>query len=347
MQRLVDIIPEVENRIEHLREIVDGFEIGQIFLTALELDVFSELLSPLGAEDLATKLGVHAGLIEKMLDVLVGMNLLIRSEKKYCTDSSVAPFLVQGSPYFARYLTPRGRIRDSIVDLKGVLRAGPPECPEEQVYSFNRDDLDWMARMSLLGRLQGTIKQVISLPEFRQARRLLDLGGGHGLFGVAFAQEKPDLKVVIFDKPDVVKAAQTYIDQYSLTEQVATRSGDYLHDRLGTNYDIIFEACSFGGDIQDFRSFFQKVSAAMNTGGLFIRLTFTLDDNRNGPLLPLLWNFKNHLIGNGRKMAMSNAELSQLLDWAGLKTEKIVDMSTWCMNPLRLIISRKIDSFDQ
>ena len=341
MKRLVDVVPAVENRIEQLRELVDGFELGQIFLTSLEFDIFTELQRPKGADDLASRLGLHAGLTEKLLDVLVGMGLLTRDAQMYRTALPVAPFLVKDSPYFGRYLNPRPRIRESMANLAAHLRNGPGEFSEAERHTFKRDDLDWMARLSLLGRLQGTVTQVSALPEFRQARRMIDLGGGHGLFALAFAQENPNLEVVVFDKPDVVEVARTTIDQYDLAGRVTARSGDYLKDDFGKDYDIVFEACSFGGDDLDSRSFFQKIASALVAGGLLIRLTFTLDDDKTRPLLPLLWAFKNHLIGNGHHETRTNAAVAQLLDGAGLKLEEIIDMSPWCMNPMRLIISRK------
>lgn len=56
MERLAEAVPPGKNRIEDLRGLVNGFEIGQIFLTALELDVFSNLETPRSAEALAARL---------------------------------------------------------------------------------------------------------------------------------------------------------------------------------------------------------------------------------------------------------------------------------------------------
>lgn len=41
METLKSIQPPFENKIEHLREIVRNFQRGQVFLTALEFDVFT------------------------------------------------------------------------------------------------------------------------------------------------------------------------------------------------------------------------------------------------------------------------------------------------------------------
>jgi predicted TPR repeat methyltransferase len=341
MGTLKDIQPPFENRIEHLREIVRNFEIGQVFLTALELDVFSHLRTPLRGADVAEKLGTRADLTLKFLDILAGMQLLVKKEDQYCTAPAVAPFLDKRSPYYARYLQLKADERSALLKMKDVLHTGPANPPENKTHQFDRDAIDWMARTSLLGRLQATIGHVTHLPEFSRARRIIDLGCGHGLFGIALAQENPRPQVILFDKPEVTPIAQTYIERYGMGERVRVMSGDYTKDDIGTGYDMVFEACSFAGSNSEHRLFFRKIASVLTDGGLFIRLTYTLDDDRTAPLEPLIWELKNHLIGKNRGFARTNAETFQLLSESGLQGEKIIDMSPWCISPMRLIISRK------
>jgi len=341
MENLKSIQPPFENRIEHLREIVRNFETGQVFLTALELDVFSLLRTPRRGKDVAEKLGTRIDPTLKFLDILSGMHLLTKKEDHYCMPSEVAPFLDKRSPYYARYLQLNADDYSALLEMKDRLHTGPENPPEPKSHQFDRDAIDWMARTSLLGRLQATIGHVTNLSEFFHARRGIDLGCGHGLFGIALAQENPHLQVILFDKPEITPIAQTYIDRYGLKERVQVMSGDYTIDDIGADYDMVFEACSFAGSNSGHRSFFQKIASVLVDGGLFIRLTYTLDDDRKGPLEPLIWELKNLLSGKNRCFARTNAETYQLLSESGLQGEKIIDMSPWCFNPMRLVISRK------
>jgi predicted O-methyltransferase YrrM len=341
METLTNSQPPFENKTEYLREIVRNFETGQVFLTALELDVFSNLRTPRPGRDVAEKLGTHADLTLKFLDILAGMQLLTKKEDHYCTAHDVAPFLDKQSPYYARYLQPKADDCRALLEMKAVLQAGPMDSSKHKPHQFDREAIDWMARTSLLGRLQGTIGHIASLPEFSQARRILDLGCGHGLFGIAFAQENPHLQVILFDKPEVTPIAQAYIDHYGVSERVRVMSGDYKKDDIGTAYDMVFEACSFAGTNSEHKSYFQKIASVLRDNGLFIRLTFTLDDDRSGPLEPLIWELKNHMTGKKQGFTRTNAETFQLLSESGLQGERIIDMSPWCFNPMRLIVSRK------
>jgi len=349
MDRLIHVKPPLENRLEHLKEWVTGFETGYIFLTALDLDIFSQLKSPLSAERLAALCGLHADLTQRFLNVLVGMNLLYKEENRYGLMPDIAPFLVKDSPYFGRYLKPDEKHLSLFMGLKEILKQGPLDetKPEgDQKHQFDRASMDWMARVSLLGRLQATVGQVIALPEFSRAKKLIDLGGGHGLFGIAFAQENPDLHVVIFDRPGVIPAARDYIAQYDAADRVCVMSGDYTKDDFGKDYDIIFEACSFGGNASETQALLNKVSSALRENGLFIRLTFSLDNDKKGPLEPLLWDLKNNLVSGRGWALMTQAEIFEQLSESGLKGEQVIDLYQSASSPFRLIISRKDSSLN-
>lgn len=346
MERLALAPPPVEDKTAYLRELTNGFEKGQIFMTALELDVFSKLCTPQSAETLAKDLGTKVSLTGRFLDVLAGMGLLVKDEDRYRAAPDMAPFLVGKSPFFARCLMFDVKCRDVWMSLKDVLKTGP--AGEWDEHEWKKDHqctgewVDYMAHGSLLGRLQGVVARMMSLPGFAGARKLLDLGGGHGLFGIAFAQESPDLEVVIFDKPEVTPITQTYIDRYGVSDRVRTMSGDYTTDELGCGYDIVFEACSFCGNDQDYRAMYQRISRILKGSGLFVRLTFTLDDHRTGPLLSLVWDLRDHILGHKKMPMRSNAEMFGLLADGGLRGEQVIDMSACCSLPMRMIVARKV-----
>lgn len=58
-----------------------------------------------------------------------------------------------------------------------------------------------------IGRAAESAELVAALPEFAQFRKILDLGGGPGLIGMAIVHAHPELKGVIFEIPAVGKDA--------------------------------------------------------------------------------------------------------------------------------------------
>ncbi|BBO82109.1 SAM-dependent methyltransferase [Desulfosarcina ovata subsp. sediminis] len=341
MERLATVVPPIEDRSKYLRELAGGFEKGQIFLTALELDLFTLLETPRSVQEVAETLETLPHITNRFLDVLVGLHLLTPTDGKYETASDVAPFLVKDAPYAARYLNFATQSRKTWMQLAETMKTGPTEKATSHDHVYDQPCIDWMARGTLLGRLQGTVKHLQEFPEFHAAKKLVDLGGGHGLFGIAFAQENPDLEVVIFDKPDVTPMTQGYIDRYNMQARVTTMAGDYTRDDIGAGYDIAFEACSFGGRGDEALAFYRQVAAALKDNGLFFRLTFTLDDDRSGPLNPLIWDLKEQLTGHSHMHMKTTTELFTTLADAGFQQERTIDMTPWSNMETRLIVARK------
>jgi len=331
----------MQDKSKDLIDLARGFEQGQIFLTALELDLFTLLQEPRQEAKVCEALGTLPGLTARFLDVLAALGLLTKDGEHYATAAEVAPFLAKDAPYAARYLNFAVKSRNTWMQLAEILRTGPNGAGDPHDHVYDQQCIDWMARGTLLGRLQGTMKQVCAMPEFDVAEKLIDLGGGHGLFGIAFAQENSNLDVVVFDKPEVTPMTQTYIERYGVQDRVIAKSGDYASDDLGSNYDIAFEACSFGGQGDEARQFYRRVGAALKDGGLFIRLTFTLDDDRGGPVSSLIWDLKEHMTGHSHMHLKTTSAVFEHLAEAGFKRHAVVDMSPWSAMPMRLIVAKK------
>jgi predicted O-methyltransferase YrrM len=339
--RLAETKPPLEDQSRRLWDLVAGFETGQIFLTAFELGIFNLLKEAKTAEKIAGELKTHPKATEKLLDVLVSIGALDRKGSLYLTAPNMSPFLVEGEPYFARYLKFSLESREKLLNLKAALKEGPAAEGEMHEHQYDRESIDWIARGTMLGRLQTTLKLVREIPEFKSARKLIDLGSGHGLFGIGFAQENPHLEVVIFDQPGVAEIASDYIERYGVGERVKAMSGDYTKDDIGSGYDIAFEACSFGGNADQARSFYENVARSLNDGGLFISQTFTINDDRRSPLRNLVWDLKEEISKDGHMHLKTNSEIFRTLREAGLVEEKVIDMSSDLSMPMRLVVARK------
>jgi hypothetical protein len=126
-----------------------------------------------------------------------------------------------------------------------------------------------MAENAMTGRLQHTIRSIVSLPEFLHAHRMLDLGGGHGLYAIALASLKKDLNCIVFDLPEVIDVTCDYIIAHDMDDQVKVLSGDFFTDNFGSGYDIILSSSNPSGKNEQM---IQKIYDALNPGGLFINI---------------------------------------------------------------------------
>jgi len=339
-ERLLTAQPPIEDQSSFLQGLSRGFETSQIFMTAQEMGVFNYLAEEKTAEEVAGNLSITPWTAAKLLDVLTAMDLLKKSCETYVVQPTLKPFLVESEPYYARYLNFARESRKTWMDLPNLLKKGSTKKEGTHKHDYDRASIEWIARGCLLGRLQSTLKIVCGLPEFPAARRLIDFGGGHGLFGIGMAQENPDLEVVIFDQPGITGVTEDFIREYGMEGRVKTFTGNYLTDDAGTGYDIAFEACSFGGTPDEAVDFYSNVARSLREGGLFVSQTFTLDNDRRRPLSSLVWDLKESLTGEGHMNMKTNRELFSLFEKAGLKGEQVIEIPGLAM-PMRIVTARK------
>ena len=70
------------------------------------------------------------------------------------------------------------------------------------------------------------------------ARRLLDVGGGHGSYSIGFCRRYPQLSATIFDLPGALKLGQETIAAERISDRIWVQEGDFWVDDLGDSYDV-------------------------------------------------------------------------------------------------------------
>ena len=70
------------------------------------------------------------------------------------------------------------------------------------------------------------------------AKRLIDIGGSHGLYSVRFCQRHPSLSATIFDWKQARASAERTIREHGMEGRIGFVEGDFFKDDLGTGYDV-------------------------------------------------------------------------------------------------------------
>lgn len=83
-------------------------------------------------------------------------------------------------------------------------------------------------------------EQLVSAYRFSRHRTMLDVGGGTGAFVRAVAAAAPELRLGLFDLPDVVAAGESSLMRDALIgPRLALHKGSFLHDPLPQGHDLI------------------------------------------------------------------------------------------------------------
>jgi len=247
---------------------------SKLLLTGIELKVFNYLSKPKSAKDIAEALGSHPKNTRLFLDGLAAIDLLEKKNGLYINSPVAQAFLVESGPTFlGRVLTfmqPDARVLENLTRL---VREGPPPQPETPPFTEEAlaKGVVVMADVERAGYVQNAVKIASELPAFPAFRKMLDLGGGPGLIGMAIVDAHPSMKGVIFDLPPVVREAKAYIKEYGMEDRMEVLGGDFNRDSIGEGYDLVLASGSlqFAKAID---SVVKKVYDALNLGGVFFSI---------------------------------------------------------------------------
>jgi len=252
--------------------------------TALDLGLFDLLEEPMTAGECATRLGCREDLMGLLCDALASTGLLEREGERYHTGRVARSYLVRHSPFCQQHaIAFQRRLAGLWEDLPAILKNGP--VTYDRCGMFRDVIIPSMAENCRCGLLQNVTGLVADLPEFPSAKRMLDLGGGHGLYAIALCRKNPGLEATVFDLPPVVDATSSFIARYC-ADRVSVMSGDFFTDPIGSGYDIVFSSSNPGGKVP---ALIPKIAGALNEGGIYINKQ-GIDDGKPDPWLSLEWN---------------------------------------------------------
>ena len=119
-------------------------------------------------------------------------------------------------------------------------------------------------------------------------RRLLDVGGGSGAYSLAFCAANSQLAATILDFPQTVDTARRYVQKAGLAGRIAHLAGNAITTDWPTGHDVVLMSYLWSavGD-DDIRVLAQRAMDALPPGGLVLVHDFMVDNDYEGPLLPL------------------------------------------------------------
>ncbi|MDD3573426.1 MAG: class I SAM-dependent methyltransferase [Methanospirillum sp.] len=224
---------------------------------------------------------------------LIKTGLVDYKDEKIRNTPVASTYLNRQSPYFQGAYIDKSikHLEDLWINLSDILMSGPESYDEEEFFATL--SLPSMAQNTICGRLQEVVREVTSLPSFFKMKKMIDLGGGHGLYSIALACHNPDLNATVFDLPGVIPLAEEYIKKYNLTSRVKTKGGNFFNEPIGKDYDLIISSSNPSGKRADM---LEKISDALKNDGFFVSIQPGDEITPYDPLHELeffLWTFNN------------------------------------------------------
>lgn len=266
-----------------LLRIYTAYRQAIVLITANRLRIFDSLAEkPSSSEGLARRRGLDRRALTILLDALVAVGLLSKRGSIYRCTAIARRYLVSGGKTFIGHLIDHHHnISKNWMWLPEVVEKGGPARTKRRKRT-PREQSDFILAMADIGRT--SVRAMLGRVDLSRYKKMLDLGGGPGMYAIAACMEHPNLKAVVYDLPETVPIAREAIAQYNMTDRIETMTGNFLKNSIGTGYDLvlvsnIIHSLSLG----QIHTLLRKVNRSIAPGGLVIVKDFYLEESRTRP----------------------------------------------------------------
>ncbi len=193
------------------------------------------------AQQLAGLLSLDADCLELLLRVLVDAEYLVQRDDRYGLSKLGRRTLTAGAAKeLVGYVLWSYTIWEFAEHLEELLRTGKGL----DFHAAMQDPAKWalyQRGMLELARFQAPVLTA-RVPVPRDARRLLDLGGSHGLLGAAICRRHPPMRSTVVDLPAAIAHARELARVEKVDDVVEHRAGDLLNGGLPRGNDVVLMA---------------------------------------------------------------------------------------------------------
>jgi acetylserotonin N-methyltransferase len=272
-------------------------------------------------DEVCAAFGFAARPADVLLTLCAANGLLERAEGRWRLTTVAREHLCSGSPW---NLTPYFQSlheRPIARDFVEVLRTGKPAG-----WSGDRSAGDWHRAMegeAFARRFTAAMDcrghylapAMAAALDLSGARRVLDIGGGSGIYACALCAAHPHVQAVVFDQAPVDRIARTLVAERGFAGRVEVSSGD-MFTGLPDNCDAhLFSNVLHDWDEPEVRRLLGRSRTALPAGGLLIIHDAFINAAKDGPLH--VAEYSALLMHSTQGKCYSTAEYAALLSEAG------------------------------
>lgn len=309
---------------DRILEKAGAFKESRILLSAYELGLFTFIDKGMTtAEEIAEAAGTHIRSTERLLDALTAYGYLNKHENDYSNSEESATYLSGESEFYLKNLGHTGNLWHTWTGLTDSVRTGKPSHREE----INHRGADWLRNFidAMHSRGGASARRMKPLLDFDSGNRILDIGGGSGVFTAEFIRDQNNMTGVVFDLPNVVPITAEYIKMMGMEARIDVRAGNFMTDDLGSGFDmVLLSAIVHMNSYDENAKLIRRCADALNPGGQIVISDFVMDDNRIEPAAGAIFSI-NMLVGTEGGDTFTKKEITEWFNESGIIDVKFID----------------------
>jgi 2-aminoadipate transaminase len=319
-----------EDFADYFFQLATAFRLSAPLFAALELEVFTNIPDE-GATstEVAQKLGVEELPLRLLLNALVGMGLLAKArggDGRFYVPPGYAPLLRKGPGYIGNDLFMHKEQNEHWLKLADLIRgqsAGTPyyeglvKSPRMQNYLSSIEDTNRPYADEMMDKLSGTIGR---------ARRVLDIGGGHGYYAARILELNKNATVTVLDLERSIEHGRARQQNNPSYDRFNFVVGNALTQAYENEFDLVML-----NDLLHYFSMEEKLEVihravrALKDGGTIAISDFHLDESGAEPSDATLFSLRMYI--NTRKGFLATDEQTvALLKDAGARDVEVAPL---------------------
>ena len=299
--------------------------------TAIELDLFSAIgEAGTTSQALAEARGCTVRGIRIICDYLVYAGLLCKDGERYYMTTDMVAFLDRRSPGYIggciEFLLSE-EVTSAFSDLSSVVRTG--QTTNSRNGALDPDHPQWV-------KFARAMQSIMRLPSLllaeqvdrsRRPLRVLDVASGHGLFGIAFADQNPHAEVTAIDWGNVLQVARENAANAGVIDRVRFVPGDAFEVDFGEGYDLVlFANFLHHFDTAQCSEIAAKAYRVLKPGGRAVTFEFIANEDRISP--PLATTFSMMMLGTTPAGEVYTfAEIENIFSGAGFARSELCSLA--------------------
>ncbi len=240
-----------------------------------------------------------------------------RLDRYIIAEKTRSLFLERGEDYVGGSLPHFLDIMEAWLKLPGIIKGAKPDRSERDVAAFMN---------AMASRPDEVVEEAVELclKRMKNAKKVLDLGGGPGKYSKAFVNR--GVKAVLYDLPDTIDYVKTRFglgDVRNLTLRKGDFTNEFVNEFAGESFDIVFmgNICHIYSEKEN-RKLIKRAGNILGSGGMI-----AIEDMVRGRS-PMAEMFAVNMLANTEEgSTYTEAQYREWLTDAGFAKIEIIDLA--------------------
>jgi ubiquinone/menaquinone biosynthesis C-methylase UbiE len=287
MQDATAAKPAVQPTPERFFNAINAHQQTEAMKAAIQLEVFTAIAEgKTTAFAIAERCKAAERGVRILCDFLAIHGFLTKENQRYGLAPDAAAFLNRHSPAYvggAIDFMLTGRIRKGHELLTDSVRLGGTALGQGTLAPENPDWVEFARAMMPLMSYPAEV-MATELKRGGEAKKVLDIAAGHGVFGIAVARHNPSAEIYAADWKNVLAVAEENAKAAGIAARHHLIPGDAFETEFGTGHDLVLITNFLHHfDIPTCTQFLRKVHRAMAPGGRAAIVDLVPNDDRISP----------------------------------------------------------------